>query len=140
MVSKALHQADDGLGELTRSIALQHQRSKRALAAEQRQNQNRPQAGLGSNFAKRAGRLDVGFRQLHRLTISERVSAAGRFGQNLHLADALRDILRQPPRFLKVKRAILRAITQDETEIGVGEMNGARNDGLEDGLGVERGG
>src|SRR5262245_4085506 len=89
LVGKALREVDYGLGELSRPIALQHQRSKRTFAAEKRQDEHSAQTGCQRDIAQWTGGIHVHIGELHRLAFFDDFAAARRFCRDVHPADAL---------------------------------------------------
>src|SRR5262245_4953542 len=138
LVGKALREGDHSLGKLSWSIALQHQRSKRALAAEKRQDQHRAQAGGRRDIAQRTARLHVHIGELHWLAPFDDLAAARRLSRDVHPANALNNGVLKSPRLLEPERAVVRMVPEDEAEVGTGKHDGAGDDGFEHGLEVQR--
>ena len=90
LVGEGLHEADDGLGEFARPPPLQHQRSERALAAEQRDDEGRAQARFERSIAQWIARAleDVG--DLQRLPLGDCLAEPGLSCGDVELSEPVR--------------------------------------------------
>ena len=96
LVGEALHEADDGVGELTGLASLQNQRAERTLASEQRDDEGCAQARFERSVAQGIARPlgDIG--DLQRLAIGDCLAQTRLSRCDVELAEPCDDLLVEP--------------------------------------------